>query len=198
MPKKISAIALTCTALALAGCAGRDFVRPDSGELKLGQSTYAQVLAKMGEPRSTGEVFKNGENVKTVTYVYASTGGEPLESGVIPARAMSFYFHRDQLVGQEFLSSFKSDNSNFDESRVPAIEKGKTTRAQVVQALGKPTATFLKPMVPETTGEAIGYTYQTTSGGAFTGFKFFRKLLRVTFDGADKVLDVEYSSSGSR
>jgi hypothetical protein len=182
----------------LAGCAGKDFVRPSSEAFRLGQTTHAQVIQQMGEPRKTGDVLKNEKNVNTATYVYAATGGEPLEEGVIPARALSYYFHNDVLVGQEFLSSFKADNSNFDETKISTIFKGKTTRLEVVQLLGRPSATFVAPMVKETSGEAIGYGYQTTRGGVFSGFKFYNKTLRITFDDKDRVLDIEYASSGSK
>jgi len=194
---KVLSISLVSLVL-IAGCAGRDFVLPDSSELRIGQSTYAQVIGKMGEPRAAGEILKNGEKVKAITYGYATTGGEPLESGVIPSRALAYFFHQDRLVGQEFLSSFKSDNTNFDDSKVSGLEKGKTTRAEVVQALGRPTAAYVKPLVKETTGEAIGYAYATTSGGALSGLKFFQKRLVITFDAADRVLDVDYSTSGSK
>lgn len=182
----------------LAGCAGKDFVRPSSETFKLGQTSYTQVVQQMGEPRKIGDVLKNEKNVKTATYVYAATGGEPLEEGVIPARALSYYFNNDLLVGQEFLSSFKSDNSNFDESKISAISKGKTTREEVIQLLGKPTATFVYPMIKQTSGEALGYTYNTTRGGAFSGFKFFTKALRIAFDEKGVVADIDYSSSGNK
>ena len=198
MLKSLVTITLPATLIALTGCAGRDFVRPDSADLKVGRGTYSQVVAKLGEPRSTGEILKNGETIKTITYAYANTGGEPLQQGVIPARAVAYYFQRDIVVGQEFMSSFKSDNSDFDDSKVSAIEKGKTTRSELFQLLGKPTASFTKPMVKETSGEAIGYTYQATSGGAFSGFKFFRKALRIAFDADDRVLDIDYSTSGTK
>ena len=190
-------IFLTLTAL-LAGCAGRDFVRPASETFKLGQTTYAQVLQQMGEPLQTGEVLKNEKNVKSATYSYASTGGEPLEDEVIPARALVYYFHNDVLVGQSFLSSFKSDNSNFDEKKLPELSKGKTTRADVVQLFGRPTATFIYPMVKKTSGEALGYTYQTTRGGVFSGFRFFTKSLRISFDEKGTVSDVDYTASGNK
>lgn len=184
--------------LLLTGCAGKDFVRPSSDTFKLGQTTYSQVIQKMGEPSKTGEVLKNEKNVKTATYSYASTGGEPLEVGVIPARVLLYYFHNGILVGQEFLSSFKSDSSNFDESKIPSISKGKTTREEVAQLLGSPTATFVYPMANQTSGEAIGYLYHTTRGGAFGGLKFFSKSLRITFDDKDIVSEVEYSASGNK
>lgn len=182
----------------LAGCAGRDFVRPGSDIFKLGRTTYSQVIQQMGEPRQTGETLKNEKRVKTVTYIYASTGGDPLEEGVIPARGLSYYFHNDVLVGQEFLSSFKSDNSNFDDSKISAISKGKTTRSQVIQLLGKPTATFVYPMIKQTSWDALGYTYNTTRGGVFSGFKIFTKSLRISFDGKDVVSEIDYTESGNK
>ena len=198
MMKPIATLFLALAIAVLTGCAGRDFVRTDSADLKLGQSTYPQVIAKLGAPRSTGELLKNGETIKTITYAYASKGGEPLQAGVTPARAMAYYFHRDVLVGQEFLSSFKSDSSDFDETRIAGIEKAKATRAEVIKVLGGPTAFFIRPMVKDTTGEAIGYTYAATSGGVFSGLKFYRKTLRITFDGSDRVLDIDYSTSGTK
>lgn len=33
----------------LAGCAGKDFVRPSSETFKLGQTSYTQVVQQMGE-----------------------------------------------------------------------------------------------------------------------------------------------------
>ncbi|MCX5718161.1 MAG: hypothetical protein NTW44_07675 [Nitrospirae bacterium] len=189
---------LFCGILLLAGCAGRDFVRPSSDAFKLGQTTYSQVVQQMGEPRKVGDVVKNGKNLKSITYVYAATGGEPLEEGVIPARALVYYFHNDVLVGQAFLSSFKSDNSNFDDIKIDKIIKGKTTRSEVFQLLGKPSSSFIFPMVKETSGEAIGYSYQTTRGGVYSGFKFFRKGLSISFDDRNIVSDIDYASSGNK
>jgi hypothetical protein len=196
MSKPFATIVLAA-ALLLGGCAGKNFIKPDAAEFKLGETTYSQVVNKMGEPRSKGEEVKNGESIKTVTYAYAASGVEPFQAGVIPARAMRYYFNRDVLVGKEFVSSFKSDHSNFDEKKVPAIEKGKTTRPEVIRMLGRPSSSFIKPMVKETSSEAIGYSYSAASGGAFTGLKVSRKAVRIAFDKDDKVLEVDYSSSGS-
>ena len=143
-------------------------------------------------------MLKNGKTVKGITYAYASKGGEPLEADVIPARALSYYFYNDTLVGQEFISSFKSDNSNFDDKRVESIKKGQTTRAEVIKLLGEPTATFIPPMVKETSGEAIGYAYQATRGGLFSGLKSFVKVLRISFDEKGLVSDIDYTSSDNK
>lgn len=182
----------------LAGCAGRDFVRPSSGTLQLGKSTYSQVVEQMGRRGKFGDVLKNGKNIRSVTYVFATTGGDPLEPGVIPARALLYYFHDDVLVGQQFISSFKSDHSYFDDRKIPQISKGKSTRSEVIQLMGRPSASFIFPMVKQTSGEAIGYDYRPARGGVFRRVRFYVKSLRVTFDDKDRVLDVEYETSGKK
>ncbi len=189
---------LASLALVLAGCVGQDFVRPASDTFTLGKTTYAQVVQKMGEPRQSGSGLKNGKQVKSITYVFASVSGQPAEEGVHPARALGYFFYDDTLVGEEFISSYMSDSSNFDDTKVDRIKKGHTTRAEVVGLLGKPTASFISPMVKETSGEAYGYTYQALRGNAFTGFKRFLKVLRISFDAKGVVSDVDYSTSGTK
>jgi hypothetical protein len=198
MLKSFGALISLSILVALAGCAGTDFVRPTQDAFKLGRTTYAEVTRQLGEPRREGTVLKNDKNLKSITYAFAATGGDPLEQGVIPARAMSYLFLDNTLVGQEFVSSFKEDHSNFDDTKVPVIVKGQTTRAEVTKLLGRASGSYLPPVVKATSGEAVGYTYFTTSGGAFSGFKFFRKALLVSFDERDVVSDVEYSTSGSK
>jgi hypothetical protein len=184
----------------LAACAGagKDFIRPDAGSFKLGQTTYSQVIQKMGEPKTVSDVVQNEKQVKSVVYSYANANGQPLEEGVIPYRGMTYSFYNDTLVGEQFMSSFKSDNTNFDEKLVDRIQKGQTSRAEVIQLLGPPTASFIAPMVKETSGEAIGYTYQAIRGGLFSGLKVSMKALRISFDGNGVVTEVQYSSQGTK
>jgi hypothetical protein len=175
----------------LLGCAGTDFVRPDSENLKNGQTTYPQVVAKMGQPRHEGSVIKNDKTLKTASYAYASVGGRPLHDGVTAARAVAFYFYNDTLVGHEFVSSWAEDHTDFDESRITNIIKGKTTRAEVLTLLGKPSGYHIYPLIKAPTGEAAAYVFSETRGSAFN-LKFFRK-----FEANWVVADVEFASSGS-
>jgi len=71
-----------------------------------------------------------------------------------------------------------------------AIVKGRTTRAEVIRLLGTPSASYIPPMVKETSGKAIGYTYAVTRDRMFFGPSSFRKLLRITFDGRVAFLGV--------
>jgi hypothetical protein len=181
------------TITSLYGCAGRDFVRPDAQGLKNRETTYAQVLASMGQPRQEGSVIKNEKTVKTASYAYASLGGKPLHEGVTAARAASLYFYNDTLVGHEFISSWADDHTDFDETKIDRIVKGKTTRSEVLTLLGKPSGYYVYPLIKSPTGEATVHAYLEVRG-----FTPFRKLLIVTFDAGGIVTDVEYTSAGSR
>lgn len=181
----------------LSGCAGTDFVRPDTAQLKLGVTTSADVVKQLGAPRNEGTVLKNNVSVKTSTYAYATTGGKPLNEGVTPARATAFYFADDKLVGHEFLSSFADDNSDFNDKKVPQIIKGKSTRADVTALLGKPGGAYIFPMIDAKTGDAAVYQFQEARGSVFD-MKFYRKVLIITFDTAGVVTDVALTTSGTQ
>jgi hypothetical protein len=178
----------------LAACAGRDFARPSPEAFKLGQTTYAQIVQQRGEPNSASDGVQNGQRVRSVTYRYTTTADTSWETGVVPVRTLVFYFHQERLVGYEFVSSFKADSTDFDETKIAALSKGRTTRAEVMQLLGKPSAAYIPPMVTATAGEAIGYGYARREASG--RYRSFHKALRVTFDDQDRVADVDYTSSG--
>ena len=180
----------------LAGCAGRDFVRPSPEAFRLGHTTYAQVVERMGEPRAGSEMVQNGQKVRSVTYRYTTTTDTSWETGVVPVRTLVCYFHQDRLVGYEFVSSFKADSTDFDETKRGALSKGHSTRAEVLQFLGQPSAYYIPPMVTATAGEAIGYAY---AGREASGrYRSFSKTLRITFDAQDRVADIAYTSAGAK
>ena len=197
MHRMLSGFAIAAGLLALAGCAGTNFVRPDTSFLVNGPTTYAQIVGRRGMPRTEGTVLKNEKTINTASYGYATTGGQPLRAGVTPARAMVFYHVGGTLVGHEFISSFAEDHSDFDDSKVKDIVKGKTTRAELERLLGRPAGAYIHPMIKAQAGDAAVYVFSETSGSVFS-LKFFRKALVVTFDKAGVVADVDFSSSGSR
>ena len=190
MRRRLMAVAVIIVGM-LAGCAGRDFIRPDLDVLRNGQTTYAEVVAKFGTPYAEGSVVKNDRTVKTASYAYASLGGKPRREGVTAARAMGFYFDNDRLVGHEFISSWAEDHTDFDETRAKDIIRGKTSRAEVFRLLGKPNGYHIFPLIKASTGEAAVYAYTEV-----IGFKPFQKVLVVTFDPSGIVTDVEFASQG--
>ncbi|HEX7887884.1 MAG TPA: hypothetical protein VF522_00880 [Ramlibacter sp.] len=181
----------------VSGCAGTDFKRPDSGVVVVGKSTPDDVMRVMGTPRQTGEVIVNEQKVKTMTYVFAAAGGEPTYPGVVPARAMTFATFQERVVGQEFVSSFKQDASEFDDSRIASIVKGRTTRQEVLALLGKPSGEAVYPMIKQKDHTGLIYTYAQAKGTVFN-MKFHSKSLTVSFTPGDLVADVDYKSVGEK
>jgi len=183
------------TATIVAGCAGRDFKRPDPQSLVVGESTTADVIFFMGEPMSVSEAVMNGQNIKTMWYTYSSGFGS-LNPDVIAGRVMAFSTFNDLLVGQEFISSFKEDATDFDESKLNEIVKGKTTRAEVQATMGEPSGELIYPVVKKSGETAFLYTYREAKGGAYIKLTIYVKKLVVWFDPTGVVTEIEFSSSG--
>jgi hypothetical protein len=184
-------------ATVLAGCAGTNFKRPDVGALEVGKSTLAQVTKTMGPPQQTGELLRNNEKLKSSRYAYAEGAGTGKYPGVVPARAMVFLTYNDLLVAEEFVSSFPNDATDFDESKVPTIVKGKTTKTEVQAMLGKPNGGGIYPFIKTKGENALIYSYAHVKGSAFN-MKFYNKTLVISFDAAELVTDVEYTSTGEK
>ncbi|MBS1155129.1 MAG: hypothetical protein H6R07_1053 [Proteobacteria bacterium] len=181
----------------LSGCAGTNFVRTSDDQLIIGKTTEAELKAKLGAPYREGTVTKNDQQIKTMSYAYASTSGEAAAPGVTAARSQGYYIFKDVLAGHEFTSSWKQDSTDFDESKISQIVKGKSTRKDVTALYGLPNGKYAYPVIPAQGDEAYVYLYSQTSGSAFS-LKFFNKLLVITF-GADGIAkNVEFSSSGQK
>lgn len=179
----------------LAGCAGKDFVRPDVGELKNGVTTYSQVIQQFGKPYAEGSALKNDKLVKTASYAYASAGGKSHRGGTA-ARAIGFYFLDDTLVGYEFVSSFAEDNTDFDEMKITSIDEGKTTLDEAIKLLGEPSGYYIYPLIDSPSDEAAVYVYSETKGSVFN-MKMFRKVLVITYDGNRIVTKADYAATGT-
>jgi hypothetical protein len=110
---------------------------------------------------------------------------------------MVFLTHNNLMISEEFLSSFPIDATDFDESKVASIVKGKTTRQEVVALLGKPNGNGVFPFVKNKGETALIYSYSHAKGSAFN-MTFFSKILVVTVGDDGIVSEVEYSSSGEK
>jgi hypothetical protein len=174
-------VTLCATVSVLAACATAEFVRPDADAFQYGQTNYAVVVAKMGPPRQSGTLVRNDKNIGTI--IYGETAG----------RAATYYFYDKLLVGSEYTSSKAEDSTDFDDSRVAAIVKGKTTRAEVLKLFGKPGGVYVYPMIKTPGADASVYAYLETRGTAFNQ-RIVRKALILTFDAKGVVSDVEFAS----
>ena len=176
--------------ICMISCAGRNFVRPEPDSLTLGKTTYQRIIDQFGKPYKEGSKLKNDKAIKTITYAYSSAGGNALNEGVTPARAMSFHFADDLLVGYEFVSSFKEDHSDFDDSKIGSIRKGETTQEQIIELLGEPKGKYIFPLIKNREAKAMVYMYSQ-----FKNYVTFHKLLIISIEN-NIVSDVEYTTSG--
>ncbi|RCS57036.1 hypothetical protein [Parvibium lacunae] len=195
--KTIQTLFALCFVSLLAGCAGTDFKRPEPGALTVGKSTSAEVASVMGPPLQTGELLKNNQKVQTTRYGYAEGAGTGRYAGVTPARAMTFSTFQNLLVGQEFVSSFATDATDYDETKLPLIIKGKSTRADVVSILGKPNGEVIYPLIKNPGETGIIYSYSHVKGTIFN-MTFYSKALTISFDNNNVVTDIDYTSTGQK
>ena len=175
----------------LAACAaGVNFVKPTDDKLALGSTTKNQILILMGEPNGKGQKVSNGENLEIINYAYAKVGDEAVFEGVTPARSIGFLFHNNVLVGKEFTSSFKSDNSYFDPQKAKSVKQG-MKGSEVVALLGKPGGEYRYPVISNKSGKALVYTFTQTKG-----FKSQQNVLVVELDANDVVQKSEFNQVG--
>lgn len=189
--------AVILLAVFFTGCAGTDFIRVTDDALVMGQTTYEQVSAKLGQPYQEGTVTKNEHQLKTASYAYANTGGEPDDVDVVPARSQGFYFMNNKLVGYEFTSSWKVDSTNFDTTKIAQIKRGETSRDEVIRLLGKPGGKYVYPVITNRDEDAFNYLHNQTRGSAFN-LKFYQKQLVITFNKQGIVTNVDFTESGTK
>lgn len=190
-------LCLISSVMLLTGCAGTAFVRVTDDQVALGKTTEAEVRQKLGAPYREGQVTLNGVQLKSLAYAYAAGLGEGAYPGVTPSRSQGFSFLDDKLVGYEFVSSWKEDSTDFDESKIASIKKGESTRADVIALLGAPTGKAIYPVVKEQGDEGMVYLYVHVKGSAFN-MKVYNKSLLVTLDSKGVVKDTTYNSAGEK
>jgi hypothetical protein len=197
MTSRLTACLTLALAIVVAGCAGSNFAKqPDDG-LVLGQTTRQDILQRLGSPYREGSVTKNGKQLKTLTYAFATTSGTPARNGVTPARGQGFYFLDDKLAGYDFTSSWKDDQSDFDGAKVSEVKKGVSTRDDVLRLIGRPGGKYAYPLIPDQNAQADVYLYAETRGGPFN-LKIYQKLLVVTYDQRGVVSNVDYQEIGQK
>lgn len=191
---------MTCLAVALSiavtGCASSGSNQPKD-DLVLGRTSRQEILQRLGSPYREGTLAKNGKQLKTMTYAFATTGGTPVREGVTPARGQGFYFLDDKLAGYDFTSSWKEDQTDFDARKVAEIKKGVSTRADVLRLIGRPGGKYGYPLIASQNGQADVYLYAESKGGP-VNVKFYQKHLVVTYDERGVVSNVEYQELGQK
>jgi len=194
MTSRLTARLALALSIAIVGCAG---AQPPKDDLALGRTSRQEILQRLGSPYREDTVTKNGKQLKTMTYAFATTGGTPVRAGVSATRGQGFYFFDDKLAGYDFSSSWKEDQTDFDGAKVPQIKKGVTTRDEVLRLIGRPGGKYGYPLISDPKGQADVYLYAESSGNPFN-VKFYQKHLVVTYDNRGVVSNVEYQEIGQK
>ena len=197
MTRRTVPFLLIGTLLLVAGCAGRDFVRPRPDALMLGKTSYEDVLRQLGNPYRKGSSLKEGQTVISITYAYANAWATSGFGNVTPARSMNFYFVHDVLVGYDFTSSYTEDLTDFDETRVAQIHTGETKQTEVEQLLGPAAGMYAYPLIKPGPERAFVYLYTQTRTQPFSVDVYLKKLV-VSVDGNGIVTDVDFHTYGEK
>jgi outer membrane protein assembly factor BamE (lipoprotein component of BamABCDE complex) len=195
--KRCAILTVFISLISLCGCsAGREFVKPNSDSLLIGKTTYNEIIERFGKPSQEGTSMINDLSIKSILYTYATSGGEALYEGVTPARSMVFQFSDNVLIGHIFNSSFKADNTEFDESKLSLIKKGETTKNNVIKIMGTPSIINVVPYRGKLV-TTFGYIYSHVKGSAFN-LKQYQKTASITIDDKEIVSDVQLTITGQK
>ena len=162
MKNKLFNIALMFFVIIAYGCAataGKKFTRLTEDSIQLGTTTDEDIVRIMGEPYKEEVFVNNDRQFKQAIYVFSSTEGTATSKRVTAARAQDFYFHEGVLVGHLFISNWKEDHTDFDESKIQLIKKKETTKADVIKLLGNPCGRYIYPFAANKEKEIIVYWF---------------------------------------
>lgn len=163
------AMCLAAAVLA-AGCAtfGKAFDSQKIPQLRTGKTTKSEVLALLGpalsQETSTMRKDASGKDLPQpaittmLQYAYSAPHGTGVLAGISPARWINVYLQDDIVVAYSGGSSFKEDSSDFDPAAASGFEKGKTTRDDVIKALGTPSGQGIYPFAKTTSGASFFYS----------------------------------------
>ncbi|MBS0541414.1 MAG: hypothetical protein JSR47_21800 [Proteobacteria bacterium] len=186
--------------LAVGACAapGGTLPRPEAGSLVLGQLTVAEALARFGPPqrRSKQVIEATAANrnarsgtVENLTYLYAPSGSnDRLVRGAF--RRLTLAFVDDRLTGYAYVSNFIADNISFDERKLPSFAEGKTTRADILRELGRPSGESVYPHGAANRRSALFYSYLSFKRSADysgTTVESTNMSMRFFFDSTDRL-----------
>jgi hypothetical protein len=171
MTSLVQRVSLLATAALLAACTtGANFPASRSQEFVLGKTTKQEVVTLFGTPAKE-EVITNrkdigGKDLATpailtlLHYDYTEPPGEQaLGSGFRPNRRAILYLLDNKLVGYFRASNFKADATRFDLEKVSALQKAKTTEADVLALIGPPGGRGIYPLALEQGGKAMFYDF---------------------------------------
>jgi hypothetical protein len=182
----------------LAACAtGSSFTRPPEGFARLGETTRAQVEARLGKPGDDETVRRNALVARMIQYTYSDSAEAAKVPNSLCIRSMTFTLVDDIVFAEDFVSACLSDHTDFDERRADRLVKGETRCADVPAVLGRPTYRAIHPVTENSGESAIGYRFQYFRRPLLQ-FDTYSKELLIVCDAQGLVREVTFTETGKR
>lgn len=205
MFKKFFNVAAAFALVLISGCAtqqGINFDRTKVAGYQPGVTKMDQVLSEVGKPRRertftikkdlAGKELLSPVVIEEISLYYQDNQAKGIATNVEPSRSAWLQFSNKTLIAFVSRSSFMSDSTDFDETMVKKIVKGKTTEAEVEQLFGRPSGRGLYPVAKEAGGSAINYELFSFDKGTRKGTM---KRLTVFFNPSRIVSDFDLNIS---
>ncbi|MDX2128549.1 MAG: hypothetical protein SFU91_05895 [Chloroherpetonaceae bacterium] len=146
-----------CIVLNSCNTFGVNFVTPKEQDLIIGITTKQILLNKLKKPIKSSKDLRNGQMVESLYYYYAI--GQGAITSTYSSKAFTAFFKNDTLIGYIFNSSFKEESTDFDETKVEKIVKGKSSQEDVLASFGKPSGKTLYPVTEEDKTQEGDYNF---------------------------------------
>lgn len=179
----------------LAACTiGTEFVRPSPDFVRLGETTFAQIVERFGKPQGEDQIREDGRTVRRIAYFFGSEMEAPKVPGTVCLRILIFGISEDIVVGEGFTSTCASDHTDFDARKSAEIIKDKTRCDEVTAMLGRPNVREIYPAIDRKGHLSIGYSfsYMTRPGQKI---KSYDKSLAILCDSDGVVRETAFTES---
>ena len=174
--------------LLLTGCVttiGRNFQKLKEPQIRPGETTAQDILARMGKPNTTNALYQG----TAYNYIYHNRNAKAVNPDEVATRYQTFNFNdEDILTGYQFGSSFVEDSTLFNTDNIKKIQTG-DSKSQVWGLLGEPSGIERYPRAPEYAYVFV-YSYPKTTHSD-SSFSMINSVVNVAFGHYDKVVRVE-------
>jgi hypothetical protein len=187
-----------CGSALLAACAiGTQFVRPPEDFVRLGQTTRAQVEARLGKPDDEKNFRQDGLQARGIQYTYSNDAETAKMPNSLCIRSLTYVLVDDVVYAEGFISACAVDHTDFDERKAAEIVKGRTRCDDVPQLLGRPSLRAIYPVAKVKGESVLGYQFKYPKRPLLQ-LNFYEKDLEIVCDANCVVREVALSEAGDR
>ncbi len=190
----IRLISILMILIAVTACtSGLQFNHEKFTELDLDRIKVNEYINMFGEPYRTTNMNVSGDKYQIAWYHY---GSRPF-LGNFSIRNLLLEFKKEQLNGYLYASSFSSDKTRIDFTKVDKIQVGISTKNDVLSLLGRPYGKAYCPSQLQDFKDSCAHAKEVWAWMMFDVGKrlYNKKFATVMFDENGKVIDIKATES---